>query len=197
MDPAANLKKTIMDRSEAIVAQFADHAAAEAAIRTLNEQGFDISHLSIVGRGYHVDEQVLGFYNSGDRIRFWGSRGAIWGGLWGLFFGGVFITVPITGPILVLGYMATTLIAALEGAVALGGASAIAAALYGIGIPHDSVLAYETALAADRFLVIVHDRPSRITLARELLGLAGATHIDAHTVKSPAERPAIPLPTPA
>jgi hypothetical protein len=73
----------------AVVAAFANHAAAEAAVKELGLAGFDITHLSVVGKGYHVDEQVTGFYNAGDRIRFWGTRGAFWGGLWSLFFGGV------------------------------------------------------------------------------------------------------------
>ncbi|WDF72502.1 hypothetical protein [Novosphingobium sp. KACC 22771] len=100
-----------------------------------------------MARGYHVDEQVLGFSNQGDRIRFWGSRGAFWGALWGLFFGGVFISVPITGPIFVPGYMANTLVATMESALLLSAVSAVGAALYGLGIPKDSVLAYVTALA--------------------------------------------------
>jgi len=175
-----------MTKSEAVVAVFADHADAETAIKKLNIAGFDVSHLSIVGKGYHTDEQVVGFYNQGDRIRFWGARGAFWGGLWGLFFGGVFITLPLTGPVIVLGYLASTLIAALEGAVLVGGASAIASALYGIGIPKDSVLAYETAIKADAFLVLAHDNSSRIALAKKVLTECGAARVDVHTAPVPA-----------
>ena len=178
-----------MKKSEAVVAVFADHADAENAVKKLNIAGFDVGHLSIVGKGYHVDEQVVGFYNQGDRVRFWGSRGAFWGGLWGLFFGGVLITVPITGPVIVLGYLASTLIAALEGAVLVGGVSAITAALYGIGIPKDSVLAYETAIKADAFLVIAHDQPSRIALARKVLEECGAARVDVH---KGLDQPALP-----
>jgi hypothetical protein len=35
------------------------------------------------------DRNSLGFYNAGDRIKFWGARSAFWGGLWGLFLGGL------------------------------------------------------------------------------------------------------------
>jgi hypothetical protein len=27
--------------------------------------------LSIVGKGYHTDEQVVGYYNTGDRMKYW------------------------------------------------------------------------------------------------------------------------------
>jgi hypothetical protein len=43
-----------------------------------------MKNLSVVGKGYHTEEKVIGFYNVGDRVKFWGSRGAFWGGLWGL-----------------------------------------------------------------------------------------------------------------
>ena len=96
-----------------VVATFTNHADAETAIKKLSDFGFDIKHLSVIGKGYHVDEHVTGFYNSADRIWFWGSRGAFWGGLWSLFFGGLFITVPAIGPVVALGYVATIIIAAV------------------------------------------------------------------------------------
>ncbi len=164
----------------AAVGTFANHADADAAIRELGLAGFDISHLSVVGKGYHTDEHVIGFYNQGDRIRFWGTRGMFWGGLWGLFFGGIFVTVPVVGPVVALGYFAATIVTALEAAVVVGGASALSAALYGIGIPKDSVIQYETAVAADGFLVMAHDVPARIEVARSILEAAGASRVDVH-----------------
>jgi hypothetical protein len=163
-----------------IVATFDTHDGAEQAVRQLATDGFDIRHLSVVGKGYHVDEQVTGFFNQGDRVRFWGTRGAFWGGLWSLFFGGLFVTVPVVGPVVALGYVATIIIGALEAAVLVGGVSAISAALYSIGIPKDSVLAYETTVAADGFLVMVHDTPARIADARAVLDRAGASRVDIH-----------------
>ncbi len=165
----------------AAVGTFASHDDAEAAIRELNLAGFDITHLSVVGKGYHTDEHVTGFYNAGDRVRFWGTRGLFWGGLWGLFFGGVFIAVPVVGPVVVLGQLSMIVIAALESAVAVGGFSAVAAALFSIGIPNDSVLEYETAVAADGFLVIAHDTPARVALARKILTSAGALSVAVHS----------------
>ena len=127
-----------MTETNAVIAVFDSHLEAEAAIRKLATSGIDMTHLSIVGKGYHTDEVVTGFYNSGDRIRFWGQNGAIWGGLWGWMFGGVFVTLPVIGSVVVLGYLAGMVIAAIEGAVVVGGLSALGAALYGSGIPKDS-----------------------------------------------------------
>jgi hypothetical protein len=63
--------------------------------------------------------------------------------------GGVFHVV-------VIGYLAAAVISAVEGAAVVGGLSALGAALYSSGIPENSVLAYETALTADEFLVVAH-----------------------------------------
>jgi hypothetical protein len=65
-----------------------------------------------VGKGYHTDEKVIGFYNLGDRIRLWGKNGAFWGGLWGLFASGLLMTVPFIGPVVVLSHLGIMLIGA-------------------------------------------------------------------------------------
>jgi hypothetical protein len=58
-----------MSKNDAVVAVFADHRGAEAAVRKLAESGLDMMHSSIVGKGYHAEEKVIGFYNTVDRIK--------------------------------------------------------------------------------------------------------------------------------
>jgi hypothetical protein len=137
-----------------------------------------MKNLSLVGKGYHSDEKVMGFYSSGDRIRFWGSRGAFWGGFWGLFFGGVFMTIPVVGHLVVLGYLAVVAVSAVEGAVVVGGLSALGAALYGIGIPKDSVIRYEADMKADRFLVMAHGTDAEVERAKKILASASPSRLE-------------------
>ena len=59
--------------------------------------------------------------------------------------------------------------------------SALAGALIGIGVPKDSVLRYETALKADKFLVVAHGTAEDIVRARDLLRRTGAASVDQHT----------------
>ena len=48
--------------------------------------------LSILAKDFQSQENVVGFYNAGDRMKTWGKFGAIWGGIWGMLFGtGVFL----------------------------------------------------------------------------------------------------------
>lgn len=162
------------------IAVFPDHAAAERAVKTLGEEGFAMTDLGIVGKGYHTDEKVTGFYNTGDRVKFWGSRGALWGGLWGWFLGGMMLTIPVVGHVVVLGYLASALVSMVEGAAVLGGLSALGAALYGMGIPKDSVLAYESALEADSFLVMARGTEADTARAKTILHAAAPAQVDLH-----------------
>lgn len=170
-----------METANTVIAVFSDHQAAETAVKKLTASGFEMKNLSVVGKGYHTDEKVVGFYNTGDRVKFWGTRGAFWGGLWGMFFGGLFLAVPVVGHVVVLGYLAAIAISAIETAVMVGGLSALGAALYSIGIPKDSVIEYETALQADSFLVMAHGTAEEMARARAILGTVNPSRLDVHS----------------
>ena len=175
-------------KHDAVVAVFANHRDAETAVRKLASDGFDMTHFSIVGKGYHTDEKVVGFYTTGDRIKLWGKNGALWGGLWSLFFGGVFLTIPVIGHVMILGHLAAMVIAALEGAVLIGGLSALGAALFSIGIPKDSIIEYEEAVKVDNYLVVAHGTTEEMTKAKVVLNTANPTRVDLHKCTThPAE----------
>lgn len=156
---------------DSAVAIYKTHELAENAISKLHKAGYDMKNLSIVGKDYHTDENVIGYYNIGDRMKKWGSQGAFWGGLWGLLFGSAFFIIPGFGPLLIAGPFVASLIAALEGALALGGLSALGAALVSLGIPKDSVLSYETEIKAGNFILIAHGTSNEVAQARETLGI--------------------------
>jgi len=103
-----------------------------------------------------------------------------------LFFGGLFVTTPAIGPIVVLGYLAGAAISAVEGALVVGGLSALGAALYSVGIPKDSVIEYEAAIKADEFLVMAHGGATETSRARAVLGSANASRVDVFTHAHPA-----------
>jgi len=165
---------------DSAIAVFTDHNAAEAAVKKLAAAGFALKNLSVVGKGYHSDEKVVGFYNTADRVMFWGKRGVFWGGLWGLFFGGLFMAVPVVGHVVILGYLAAIGFAAVENAVVVGGLSALGAMLYSLGIPKNSVLQYETDVHADGFLVMAHGTPEEMVRAKAILGAENPARIDVH-----------------
>ena len=169
-----------MAKNNAVVGVYDSHTKAEASIKELQRSGFDMKKLSIVGKDYHTEEHVIGYYNTGDRMKVWGKLGAFWGGFWGLLFGSAFFLIPGIGPIMVFGPLVGWIVAALEGAVVVGGLSALGAGLYSIGMPKDSIVKYETALKSDKFLVIAHGTADEVAKAKSILETTGASEIAAH-----------------
>jgi hypothetical protein len=173
-------RANMMTRNDSIVAIYPSHSTAEAAVKELQQSGFDMKKLSIVGRDYHTDEHVVGYYNTGDRMKRWGKTGAFWGGIWGWLFGSAFFFIPGIGPLVMAGPLVGWLVGALEGAVVVGGLSALGAGLYGLGIPKDSVLQYETALKTDRFLLIAQGSADEINRAKEILNRTKPEALEHH-----------------
>lgn len=174
--------KRSIQNEHSVVAVFNSHLEAEEAVKSLQKANFDMTRLSIIGKDYHAEEHVIGYYNTGDRIGYWGKLGAFWGGFWGLLFGSAFFMVPGIGPIVVGGPLVGWIIGVLEGAAVFGGISVIGAALYSIGIPKDSILRYERCLKANKFLVIVHGTAGEVGQAREILYGAKSVETNVHRI---------------
>lgn len=159
---AEKLEKAAAPEKSAVVALYDTHVEAEKAIRELHKSGVDMRRLSIVGKDYEKEEAVVGYYNTGDRMKAWGKNGAFWGGLWGSMFGSAVFLIPGVGQLLAAGPLVAWIVGVLEGAVVVGGLSALGAGLFSIGIPKDSVIEYETHVKAGKFVVIAHGSPDEV-----------------------------------
>ena len=153
---------TNKNAKNAVVAIYKSHTEAEAAVKELQRSGFDMKKLSIVGRDEHRDEHVIGYYNAGDRMKYWGKTGAFW------------------GPLLMAGPIVGWIVGALEGAAVVGGLSALGAGLYSIGIPKNSILQYETALKTGKFVLIAHGTQEETTRAREIINRTSPEALEEH-----------------
>ena len=169
-----------MTNENKVVAIFDTHEGADEAVKKLEKSGFNMKQLSIVGKDYHSEEHVVGYYNAGDRMKYWGKFGAFWGGLGGLLFGAAFFLVPGIGPVLGAGPLASAIVGAIEGVVVVGGLTAIGAGLYSIGIPKDSIVRYEAALKADKFLLVAHGTGDEVARAKGILDTSDAVEVNFH-----------------
>ena len=97
--------------------------------------------------------------------------------------------VPLIGHVIVLGPLAAALVSGLEGAALVGGASALVGALTALGIPKNSVLRYETALKANKFILVVHGDAQEIARARELLKASGLTSFEHYSARDETPSP--------
>jgi hypothetical protein len=67
-----------------------------------------------------------------------------------------------------------------EGAVVVGGLSALGAGLYCIGIPKDSIVKYETALKSDKFLLLAHGTAEEVARAKDTLQTTQPVEVEVH-----------------
>jgi hypothetical protein len=186
-----------MSADNIVIAVYDSHAGAENAVKELQSSGFDMKKLSIAGKNPHAEEHVVGFYNTGDRIKAWAGAGAgagaFWGGIWGLLLGAAFFVVPGIGLVLMAGPLVAWIAGALEGAVVVGGIGAIGAGLFSIGLPRDTVLNYEVAIKTDRYLLLVHGTAAEAASAREIMQGTHPAELNMHSLQPAAPQEAEPV----
>lgn len=179
-------ERLTMSSKNSVVSIFPNQDQAEAAIKALKAGGISLKNLSLVGRGVHTEEHVIGFYNAGDRMLAWGGNGAFWGGIWGLLFGSAFFWVPGVGPLMLAGPIVAWILGALEGALVVGGLSALGAALFSIGIPNNSILEYEAAIKTEQFVLVVDGTHEDLSAAERILRGTSATKTTLHVAPAVA-----------
>ncbi len=168
------------EKYSSAVGIYRNHEDAEGAVRELQLFGFDMKKLSVIGKDFHTEENVIGYYNTGDRMATWGKFGLFWGAIWGLLFGSAFLIIPGIGPVIVGGPLVSWIIGVLETAFVTGGLTALGGALTGIGIPKDSVLRYETALKTNKFVLIAHGTAQEVEKAKSILAKNRAEEVSIH-----------------
>lgn len=166
-----------MPRVSSVFALFETHAQAEEAVKVLYRSRFDMTRISIAGKDCYSEEHVVGYYKTGDRMLCWGRLGGFWSTIWGILTGAAFFAIPRIGPVLVAGPLVGWIVAALDGASADTGLSALGAGLQGIGFSKDTALKCESALEADRYLLVAHGVEDEVVAARRILTTTDAAEV--------------------
>jgi uncharacterized membrane protein len=161
---------------QTIVAAYANHAQAEAAVRRLQEAGVAKEHLSLIGHNWQPGEEVHGYYQPDQTVADAAGAGAVGGGMFGLLLGFSFFLIPALGPLFLLGPVAGLLAGAATGA----GIGALVGVFEKLGIPREHAERYQARLKAGEFLVLVHGPAAEVARARELLEGTGATSVEGH-----------------
>ncbi len=155
-------------QTSGIVAVFETLQDVHSVMWKLEKTGFEMKNLSVVARDFKSKENVIGFHTKLEETKRWGKAGALWGGLWGAVFGTALLFIPGIGSIVISGTLTSTVISALEGAAVIGGLSILGAALFNIGVPESSIIEYETALKAGKYVVIANGTHDDLFRAREI-----------------------------
>ncbi len=58
-------------KQNSAVGLLSNHQDAEVAVKELQKSGYNMNKLSVIGKDYHTEENVIGHYNAGDRMATW------------------------------------------------------------------------------------------------------------------------------
>ena len=108
----------------------------------LNEHGFDLKRVSIVGKAYRDQKELVAYYKQGDKLKCWGERSEFWNGLRGMLREWVQFSF---------------------------GMSALGATLYSMGLARDRVQDCEEALRNGSYLLIVHGPAQEVMKAKRII----------------------------
>ncbi len=169
-----------MTGKNSTVAVYDSHADLEKAIGELRKYGINEERISIIGKEEAGDEQVVGYYYTGERTGFMGKMGAFWSGLGIFLIGSALFFVPGLGQVIAAGPVVSWIVTALEGAVVIGGLSAIGVALYSLGIPKEKVIKYETYLKENKYLLVVHGSLEEVDRTHKILDGTNASEVTVH-----------------
>ncbi len=162
-----------------IIAVYDKQADAESGVLDLQRAGFDLKRVSILGKENDAEEQVIGHYSMGGRMKYLGDRGAFWNDLWKMLPGAACFNIPEIGHILMAGPMTVWAVSAMQ-EPEVEELSAVGAGLWSLSIPKASVRRYESAIKSHKLLLVAHGNPQELLKSREVLRTSHPDEMDLH-----------------
>ncbi|RKZ68772.1 MAG: DUF1269 domain-containing protein [Gammaproteobacteria bacterium] len=139
------------------------------AVKKLQAQNFNLTAVSVVGNANDKEEQVVGVYTNDGNKHFQGTQAAFWEDLWKILDGELFFVIPELGALSAAGSIVPLLVKDKDDIDIHGRFSALAAALFSMGIPANSIRQYEAEIKAGKILLIVNDKRSEVERSCEIL----------------------------
>jgi len=142
--------------------------------------------LSVVGVDFHPAGKAQGYYSADNRLKYWGTSGTFWGSIWGVLSGSAFFLIPGIGSLLIAGPLVGWIVGVLEGALVIGGLSALGAGLYNLGLPKERIVRYEIALKSGRYVLIAHGTSDEVKQAQDIIDRSETEESEEHPFSLPA-----------
>ncbi|PSB08215.1 signal transduction histidine kinase (STHK), LytS [Pleurocapsa sp. CCALA 161] len=169
-----------MNQYKRSVGLFYSRDEAEAALRALKDDGFDMNRVNVIAKDADQVSQSVGLdtaYDEGNNAAegagAGASSGAVLGGITGLLVGLGTLAIPGVGPIIVAGEAATAIATTLAGAGIGAAAGGIIGGLVGLGIPEDKAKIYSDRVGSGSYLVMVNGTNDDISRAERILHNSG------------------------
>jgi hypothetical protein len=173
---------------------FPNYQATEVSLRELQERGYVMDRVSVIGRDIDRHPDTLAGANTSTKIQDVGrmhahdeehdneaaetaKKGAVAGGtvggLTGLLVGIGALAIPGVGPVMLAGAAATALATAVSGGAIGAAAGSLAGGLVGLNIPEDRAQAYSDRVTNGDYLVMVEGSETDIQLAESIFNKHG------------------------
>ncbi|MBD1808695.1 hypothetical protein H6F98_25045 [Microcoleus sp. FACHB-SPT15] len=159
------------------VGVFPHRRDAEAALTDLRTAGFNMDHVSVVGKDAHGNDQIAGVERGNraegnkadDGAKAGAATGGVLGGLGGLLVGLGALAIPGIGPVVAGGALATALATTAAGGAIGAAAGGITGALVGLGIPEEQAKLYNDRVNRGDYLVMVDGTEDELRRAEPIL----------------------------
>ena len=169
-----------MNKYKRSVGLFYSRDEAEAALRALKDDGFDMNRVNVIAKDADQVTKSAGVetaYDEGNNAAEGAGAGAttgtVLGGIGGLLVGLGTLAIPGVGPIIVAGEAATTIATTLAGAGIGAAAGGIIGGLVGLGIPEDKAKIYSDRVSSGSYLIMVNGTDDDISRAERILRNSG------------------------
>ncbi len=150
------------------IAIYNDLAELSVAVESLHTHGFDMRHVSVVGKGGDVDKQV-GMYCGDGVPGFYGEQKLFWNDLWASLDGAALFWVPGYGSIVAAGSIVELMARGRDELHFDGGFGILGSALYRLAVPRGSIFYYEKTIRVSRVLLIAHGSRHEVEQAGRVL----------------------------
>ena len=169
-----------MNKYKRSVGLFYSRDEAEAALRALKDDGFDMNRVNVIAKDADQVTKSAGVetaYDEGNNAAegagAGATSGAVLGGIGGLLLGLGTLAIPGVGPIIVAGEAASTIASTLAGAGIGAAAGGIIGGLVGLGIPEDKAKIYSDRVSSGSYLIMVNGTDDDISRAERILRNSG------------------------
>lgn len=176
-----------MNKYKRSVGLFYSRDEAEAALRALKDDGFDMNRVNVIAKDADKVTKSAGVetaYDEGNNAAegagAGATSGAVLGGIGGLLLGLGTLAIPGVGPIIVAGEAASTIASTLAGAGIGAATGGIIGGLVGLGIPEDKAKIYSDRVSSGSYLIMVNGTDDDISRAEKILRNSGIEDYDVY-----------------
>ena len=162
---------------QCVVCVYDSMTDVENAVNMLKQRGYSTKQVSVISKNLESEKETHGY------ITFGAETGAWTGGLFGLLAGSAFLWIPGVGFTVIVGTLASTLLAGIEGALvgALGGG--LIGELLGERVSKEHIGKYNEMLKGGKHLVIVQGSTEEASRAYDILKETNNVELNLHIEK--------------